>query len=102
MLWYKGWLETKFKFLLMLGFMVFYLIVFYLMRNHCRRRPVARQAIPGLRFRPDCDCFRGNALHLAGGRWNQHPTHFSGDERPPRLHPVHAFPAGQPAPFADG
>jgi hypothetical protein len=33
MLWYKGWLETKFKFLLGLGFMAFYLIVFYLMRN---------------------------------------------------------------------
>ena len=33
MLWYKAWLETKFKFLLALAFMVFYLIVFYLMRN---------------------------------------------------------------------
>lgn len=32
MLWYKGWLETKFKLLLMLGCMVFYLIVLYLMR----------------------------------------------------------------------
>ena len=39
MLWFKGWLETKFKLLLMLGFMVFYLIVFYSMRNHC---PAAR------------------------------------------------------------
>lgn len=33
MFWYKGWLETKFKLLLMLGCMVFYLIVFYLMRT---------------------------------------------------------------------
>lgn len=33
MFWYKAWLETKFKFLLALAFMVFYLIVFYLMRN---------------------------------------------------------------------
>jgi hypothetical protein len=33
MFWYKGWLETKFKFLLVLGCMVFYLIVFYLMRT---------------------------------------------------------------------
>ena len=34
MFWYKGWLETKFKLLLMLGCMVFYLGVFYLMRTH--------------------------------------------------------------------
>jgi hypothetical protein len=33
MLWYKGWLETKFKLLLMLVCMGFYLIVFYLMRT---------------------------------------------------------------------
>jgi hypothetical protein len=33
MFWYKAWLETKFKFLLALGIMVFYLIVFYLMRT---------------------------------------------------------------------
>ena len=33
MFWYKGWLETKFKLLLMLGCMVFYLVVFYLMRT---------------------------------------------------------------------
>lgn len=32
MFWCKGWLETKFKFLLMLGCMVFYLTVLYLMR----------------------------------------------------------------------
>jgi hypothetical protein len=33
MFWYKGWLETKFKLLLMLGCMGFYLIVLYLMRT---------------------------------------------------------------------
>jgi hypothetical protein len=33
MFWYKGWLETKFKLLLMLGCMAFYLVVFYLMRT---------------------------------------------------------------------
>jgi hypothetical protein len=33
MFWYKGWLETKFKFLLMLGCMVVYLTVFYSMRT---------------------------------------------------------------------
>ena len=32
MFWYKGWLETKFKFLLVLGFMAFFLIVLYLMK----------------------------------------------------------------------
>ena len=41
MFWYKGWLETKFKLLLMLGCMVFYLVVFYLMR--------ANAAPPGAR-----------------------------------------------------
>jgi hypothetical protein len=33
MFWYKGWLETKFKLLLMLVCMGFYLIVLYLMRT---------------------------------------------------------------------
>ena len=33
MLWYKGWLETKFKLLLMFGCMVFYLAAFYSMRH---------------------------------------------------------------------
>lgn len=33
MFWYKAWLETKFKFLLALAFMTFYLFVFYLTRT---------------------------------------------------------------------
>jgi hypothetical protein len=33
MLWLKGWLETRFRLLFMLGFMGFYLAVFYSMRN---------------------------------------------------------------------
>jgi ABC-2 type transport system permease protein len=33
MLWYKGWRETQFKLLLSLGFLGFWLVVFYSMRN---------------------------------------------------------------------
>jgi hypothetical protein len=43
MFWYKGWLETKFKFLLALGFMAFYLMVIYLIR-HAAPSPGARPA----------------------------------------------------------
>jgi hypothetical protein len=43
MFWYKGWLETKFKFLLALGFMAFFLIVLYLMRPTAPT-PAARPA----------------------------------------------------------
>jgi hypothetical protein len=33
MFWYKGWLETKFKLLLLFGCMAVYVVVFYLMRT---------------------------------------------------------------------
>jgi hypothetical protein len=54
MFWYKGWLETKFKFLLAIAFMVFYFVVFYLMRIAPRTTPAppapSLAAIFGLTF----------------------------------------------------
>jgi hypothetical protein len=98
MFWYKGWPETKFKLLLMLGCMGFYLIVLYLMRT-IAAPPGAR---PAAVFRPNRDDFGDTTLHVVGGRWNQHPTLFSGDEGARRFDLVHTFPACQPTPFAGG
>jgi len=54
MFWYKAWLETKFKFLLAIAFMVFCFVVFYLMRIAPRTTPAppapSLAAIFGLTF----------------------------------------------------
>ena len=48
MFWYKAWLETKFKFLLALAFMVFYFVVFYLMRTAAARSGARPTVLPGM------------------------------------------------------
>ena len=57
MFWYKAWLETKFKFLLALGFMVFYFVVFYLMRTGAASHNARPAALPAAALGLGCTVF---------------------------------------------
>ena len=96
MLWYKGWLETRYRLLLLLVLMSGFLIFFMSVSGH---EPVK----PLIGFLSDMvPSFVVITCGVRGGARNRHATLFTGGERSPRLHDVYSVPACEPVPVARG
>lgn len=98
MLWYKGWLETRIKLAMSLGFMCILLIFVH---SHLARAHWDGAGNSGL----VANCLAepnlpAGGFHMVGGGGNRHASRFSGNKRSSWLNPVHSFPARQPVPVA--
>ena len=95
MLWYKGWLETRFRLCMVLAVIGFVLYMQHSVASLPRK--------PDLPRTPECgrDC-PGNDLHNAGGSGHRDSTGLPGDKRPPWFHALYPYPACAASPPARG
>ena len=95
MLWYKGWLETRFQAVFVLLFAVFPIALFTLATPHRSKLCPSGFCSPGGKRLQFLRAVLFDRSAFAGRIGNQNSVR-SYEERPPRLDVFHAFAARQP------